>query len=66
MPQKLQFDGFKWVKETSQFNEDSINIYNEDSNMRHFFQVDVQYPEVLHEQKYCMKLIMISHFYLKE
>ena len=49
MPQKLQFDGFKWVKETSQFNENFIKIYSEDSIMRYFFQVDVQYPEVLHE-----------------
>ena len=49
MPQKLQFDGFKCVKETSQFNENFIKIYSEDSIMRYFFQVDVHYPEVLHE-----------------
>ena len=49
MPQKLQFDGFKQVQETSQFNENFIKIYSEDSNMRYFFHVDVQYPEVLHE-----------------
>ena len=49
MPQKLQFDGFKQVQETSQFNENFIKIYSVDSNMRYFFHVDVQYPEVLHE-----------------
>ena len=39
----------KWVEETSQFNEDFIKSYNENSNIVHFFEVDAQYPEELHE-----------------
>ena len=39
----------KWVEETSQFNEDFIKIYNEDSDVRYFIEADVQYPEKLHE-----------------
>ena len=31
MPQKLPADGFKWVKNISQFNEDFIKNYKEDS-----------------------------------
>ena len=32
MSQKLPLDGFKWVEETSQFNEDFIEICNRDSD----------------------------------
>ena len=31
MSQKFSVDGFKWVEETSQFNEDFIKRYKEDS-----------------------------------
>ena len=34
MSQKSPLWGFKWVEETSQFNEDSIKSYNEDSDIR--------------------------------
>ena len=46
MLQKLSVGGFQWVEETSQFNEDFIN---EDSDERYFLEVEVQYPEELHE-----------------
>ena len=49
MSQKLLLDGFKWVEETSQFNEDFIKSYNEDSNIWLFTEADVQYPEKLRE-----------------
>ena len=39
--QKLPVNNFEWIKDTSQFNEDFIKNYNEESG--------VQYPEKLHE-----------------
>ena len=49
MSQKLPVAGFKWVKNTSQFSKDFIENYNEDSDERNFLEVDIQYPEKLHE-----------------
>ena len=49
MSQKLPVNDFKWVKEISQFNEDFIKIYNEDSDIGSFIEADVQYPEKLDE-----------------
>ena len=40
---------FKWVEETSQFNEYFTKIYNEDSDTGYFIEADVPYPEKLHE-----------------
>ena len=37
-----------WVEETSQFNKDFIKSYNDDSDEGYFLEVDVQYPENLH------------------
>ena len=47
--QKLDASRFKWVEDFSEFNEDFIKGYNEKSNERYFLEVDVQYPENLHE-----------------
>ena len=49
MPQKLPVNGFEWVKETSQFNKCFIESYDKESDERYFLEVDVQYPEKLHE-----------------
>ena len=49
MSQKLLVNGFKWLEETFQFNEDFIENYNEESGEEYFLKVDVQYPEKLHE-----------------
>ena len=49
MSQKLPVNKFEWIEDTSQFNEDFIKSYNEESNKRYFLEVDVQYPEKLHE-----------------
>ena len=39
---------FERIKYNSQFNEDSIKIYNEEGDEGYFLEVDVQYPENLH------------------
>ena len=40
---------FERIEDTSQFNEDFIKNYNEKSDEGYFLDVDVQYPEKLHE-----------------
>ena len=49
MLQKLPVNNFEWIKDTSQFNEDFIKNYNEESDKGYFLEVDVQYLEKLHE-----------------
>ena len=41
MSQKLPLDGFKWVEETSRFNEGFIKSYNDNSDEGFFLEVDV-------------------------
>ena len=41
----LPVNDLQWVEETSQFNEDFIKIYNEDSNIGYFIETNVQYPK---------------------
>ena len=43
--QKLPVNGFWWVKDLSQFNENFIKSYNENSDIGYFFEVDVEYPK---------------------
>ena len=47
MSQKISTNGFKWVKDLSQFNEDFINKYDENSYIRYFLEVDIDYPKEL-------------------
>ena len=49
MSQELTVNGFEWIKKTSQFNEDFIKNYNEESDEGYFLEVDVQHPEKSHE-----------------
>ena len=42
MSQKLPVNKFEWIEDVSQFNEDFIKIYNEDSNEGYFLEVIVQ------------------------
>ena len=49
MSQKLPVNGFKWVENTCQFDEDFIESYDEESDEEYFLKVDLQYPEKLHE-----------------
>ena len=46
--QKLPENDFNWVEEISQFNEDFITIYNEDSDIGYLIEADFQYSEELH------------------
>ena len=50
MLQKLPVNNFEWIKDTSQFNEDFIKNYNEESDEGYFLEVDVQYLEKLHKR----------------
>ena len=45
--QKLPVDGFKWVKDLSQFNEDFIKDYDENSNKGYLLEVDIEYLKKL-------------------
>ena len=60
MGNKLPVNNFEWIKDSSKFNEDFINNYNEESDEGYFLEVDVQYL------KNYMNFIMIYHFYQKE
>ena len=44
MSQKFHVNGFKLVENTSQFKEDFINSYNEDSDEGYFLEIDVNLP----------------------
>ena len=49
MSQILPVNGLKWVEKSrlSEFNEDFIKLYDEDSNTGYFLEVDVKYPKTL-------------------
>ena len=49
MSQKLPVNNFEWTKDTSQFNEDFMKIYNEESDEGYFLEVGVQYLGKLHD-----------------
>ena len=45
MLQMLPVNIFEWIEDTSQFNEDFIKNYNEESDEGYFLEVDVRYLE---------------------
>ena len=49
MLQKLQVNNFEWIEDTSKFNEGFIKNYNEESDEGYSVEVDIQYPENLHD-----------------
>ena len=49
MSQKFPVNKFEGIEETSQFNEEFIKNYNEESDEGYFLKIYVQYPEKLHE-----------------
>ena len=46
---KLPINNFEWIKDTSQFYEDFIKIFNEKSDEGYFLELGGQYLEKLHE-----------------
>ena len=62
MSQKLPINNFEWIEDTSQFNEDFIKEYNEESDEGYFLEVDVQSPEKLHEHHNYYYLLFIYLF----
>ena len=46
--QTLPVNDFKWVEEASEFNENFVKSYNDERFERSFLEVDVQYPQNLH------------------
>ena len=49
MLQKFPVNNFEWIEDTSEFNEDFIKSYDEESDEGYFLKVDVQYLEKLHQ-----------------
>ena len=47
MSQKLLLNSFKWVVDLSQFNEDFIKNYDENSDKGYVFEVELEYPKKL-------------------
>ena len=47
--QKLPVNNFESIEDTSQFSEDFMKSYNEESDEGYFLEIDVQYPEKLYE-----------------
>ena len=45
--QKLPVNWFVWYKYVSEFSENFIRNYNENSDVRYLLEVDVQYPKKL-------------------
>ena len=45
--QKPPVNGFEWVEDLSQFKEDFIKNYDENSDKGYFLEVDVEYPKNL-------------------
>ena len=57
MSQKLPVNNFKWIKDVSQFNENFIKNYNEESDEGYFLEDDVQYLKKLHELHNCLPFL---------
>ena len=49
MSQKLPVNGFKWINDVSDIDEEFIKNYDENSDKGYILQVDVQYPRKLHD-----------------
>ena len=49
MLQKFPVNNFEWIEDTSQFNVDFLEWFNEESDEGYFFEVDVQHFEKLYD-----------------
>ena len=50
MSEKLPVDGFEWIEDISEINENFIKNYDEDSNVGYFIEADIEYPKKLHNK----------------
>ena len=48
MSQNLPVNDLQWVEDISEFNEDLVKSYDDESNEECSIEIDVQYPENLH------------------
>ena len=42
MSQKLPIENFRWKKNTSKFDKNSIKTFDKNSNKRYIFEIDVE------------------------
>ena len=49
MSQKLPKNGFKWINDVTEIDEEFIKNYDEDSDNGYILEVDVKYPKKLHD-----------------
>ena len=49
MSQKSPGNGFKWIKDLTEIDEEFIKNYDEDSDKGYILEVDVKYPRKLHD-----------------
>ena len=49
MSQKLPVNGFKWVNDVTEINEEFIKNCDEDNDKGYILEVDVKYPKKLHD-----------------
>ena len=47
--QKLQVNGFKWINDVLEINEEFIKNYDENNDKGYILEVDVKYPRKLHD-----------------
>ena len=47
MCDKHLVNGFEWVEELPQFNEDFIKTYDKNSDKEYFLKFDVRYPKIV-------------------
>ena len=62
MSQKFPVNNLDWIKDISQFNEDFIKNYNEESD----FIEEIFLKLIFNILKNYMDFVMIYHFYQKE
>ena len=49
MSQKLPVNGFKWINDVTEIDENFIKNYDEDNDKGYILEVDVKYPRKLHD-----------------
>ena len=49
MSQELPVNGFKWVNDVTEINEEFIKNYDENNDKGYILEVDVKYPKKLHD-----------------